>query len=36
MNEGKDGAAGSANGKREKKTDQNKGLSDEKSWRYRR
>jgi hypothetical protein len=35
LNEREDGAAKGAEGKREKKTDQNKGLRDEKSCRYR-
>ena len=35
MNDGEDGAAGGADGKREKEADQNKGLRDENSRRYR-
>jgi hypothetical protein len=33
MNKEKHGATGGANGKGQQKTDQNKGLKDEKSWR---
>jgi hypothetical protein len=36
MYEGEDGAAGEAERKRVEETDQNKGLREENSWRYRR